>query len=236
MPQPVFHFKQFSIQQDRCALKVGTDGVALGAWADVADARRILDIGTGTGLLALIAAQRNGLAHIDAVELDGPSAEQAVENISASPWADRIRVHHMDVRRMCIAEPYDLVICNPPFYAGEMGSPDPRMGVAKHAEGLTFTELSKVIGQVLAPEGRLAVISPVNREEDLLSAMGRIGLEPVRRCLVLYLEQRPPKRVLIELAHEGTPKTPQEELVVEHTPGRMTAAYAHLMRDLLLKC
>jgi tRNA1Val (adenine37-N6)-methyltransferase len=100
VPNPQFAFKQFRVQQDRCALKVGTDGVVLGAWANVEEAKRILDIGTGTGLLALMAAQRAPGARIDAVEIDEAAAEQAAENVAASPWADRVRVHRMDVRRM----------------------------------------------------------------------------------------------------------------------------------------
>ena len=114
MPKPEFRFKRFTIRQDRCALKVGTDGVLFGAWANYEGARRILDIGTGTGVLALIAAQRNNEASIDAVEIDDASAEQAAENVAASPWSDRVRVHRMDVRRMKAGEPYDLIICNPP--------------------------------------------------------------------------------------------------------------------------
>lgn len=234
MPNTFFQFKQFTIQQDRCALKVGTDGMVLGAWAVVEGARRILDIGTGTGLLALIAAQRNTTAWIDAVEIDDASAEQAAENAATSPWRDRVRVHRMDVRRMKSDEPYDLIICNPPFYAGEMDSPDARKGLAKHSGELTFEELVKAVSRLIASDGRFACIIPMNREAELLKLAWDADLPVIRRCELRYLEVRPPKRVLLELSPSRT-ALQREELVVEHTPGVFTGAYRALLSELMLK-
>lgn len=228
-----FRFKQFSLQQDRCALKVGTDAVVLGAWADV-DGARILDIGTGSGVLALMAAQRNPVARIDGVEIDEPSAGQAAENAAASPWAARVRMHRMDVRRMRSSEPYDRILCNPPFYAGEMGSADVRTGLAKHDGGLTFTELLEVTARLLAPTGRSACIIPLNREADLCTIAAGHGLFPARRCVLHYLEGRPPKRVLLELVHGPSPLR-TEELLVEHRPGRFSDAYRALLAPFLLR-
>ncbi len=234
MPNDFFQFKQFAIQQDRCALKVGTDGVVLGVWAHVEGAKRILDIGTGTGLLALIAAQRNPTAWIDAVEIDDTSAEQAAENVAASPWSDRVRVHRMDVRRMKSAEPYDMILCNPPFYAGEMDSPDARRGLAKHGGELSFGELIGVVSTLLARDGLFACIIPLNREAELVKLASTADMHVVRRCVLRYLEARPAKRVLLELG--PTPgELRAEELVVEHTPGVFTDAYRMLLRELMLK-
>ncbi|MBK8339943.1 MAG: methyltransferase [Flavobacteriales bacterium] len=168
MPKAEFRFKQFTVQQDRCSMKVSTDGVLFGAWADYANAKRILDIGTGTGLLALIAAQRNTEAWIDALEIDDDAAAQAAENVAASPWADRIRVHRADARRVHAGDPYDLILCNPPYYSGYSASPDARIGLAKHSGELTFPELIDAVGKHLAPTGRLAVIIPANREKQFL--------------------------------------------------------------------
>ena len=230
----MFQFKQFTIHQDRCALKVGTDGVVLGAWAKVEGAKRILDIGTGTGLLALVAAQRAPDAWIDAVEIDEAAAGQAAENVAVSPWAERLRVHRMDVRRMRSSEPYDLILCNPPFYAGEMDSPDARTGVAKHSGELTFAQLIEAVRSMLAAGGRFACIIPLNREAEMMGIAdgARFGME--RRCVLHYLEGRPPKRVLLEFVRGGSPPH-EEELTVEHAPGKYTDAYRALLKDFMLK-
>lgn len=234
MPKPSFRFKQFTIQQDRCALKVGTDGVLFGAWVHYAGARRVLDIGTGTGVLALIAAQRNATAHVDAVEIDDASAEQAAENAAASPWADRVRVHRMDVRRMNAGEPYDLIICNPPYYAGYSTSPDERIGLAKHSGELLFAELIDAVGRLLTSEGRLAVIIPLNREAEFVKEASRIGLLPERRCAVSYVAHRPAKRVLQELSRSAG-EVEDSTLTIEATgPFDYTPEYRALISDLML--
>jgi len=234
MPKPSFRFKQFTIHQDRCALKVGTDGVLFGAWVDHQGAKRILDIGTGTGVLALIAAQRNATATVDAVEIDDDSAAQAAENVAGSPWADRVRVHRMDVRRMNASGPFDLIICNPPYYVGYSASPDARIGLAKHSDELLFPELIEAVDRLLAADGRFAVIIPLNREKEFLREAGRIGVRPVRRCVVRYVAHRPAKRVLLELDRSGRP-VQEEELTIEATgPFDYTPKYRALISDLML--
>jgi tRNA1Val (adenine37-N6)-methyltransferase len=233
MPKPTFRFKQFIVQQDRCALKVGTDGVLFGAWVSYAGAKRILDIGTGTGLLALIAAQRNVEATIHAVEIDDPSAQQAAENAAASPWADRVRVHRMDVRRMRSTDRFDLIICNPPYYSGYFTSPDQRVGLAKHSNELLFGELITAVRELLAPDGRFNVIIPLSREHEFLNAATRAGLAPIRRCVVRYVEHRPPKRLLLEMDRSGR-GTEDLELTIEATgPFDYTPEYRALISDLM---
>ena len=215
-------------------MKVSTDGVLFGAWVDYAGAKRILDIGTGTGLLALIAAQRNAQARIDALEIDDDAAAQAAENAASSPWADRIRVHRADARRVHTGDPYDLILCNPPYYSGYSTSPDARIGLAKHSGELTFAQLIDAVEKHLAPDGRLAVIIPANREKQFLHEAVRIGLATSRRCLIRYVPHRPPKRLLLELDKSGE-MAKETELTIEATgPFDYTPEYRALISDLML--
>lgn len=236
MAKPAFRFKQFTVQQDRCALKVGTDGVLLGGWTRWAGARRILDIGTGTGVLALIAAQRAPEATVDAVEIDDEAAAQAAENVAVSPWPHRVRVHRMDVRRLHASEPFDRIICNPPYYAGYSRSADERVGVAKHSDELLFPDLITVVDRLLAADGRFALIIPLSRERELLRLAEAHGLVAERRCVVRYVAHRPAKRVLLELARKEQVDVPvEEELTIERTgPFDYTPEYRALISDLML--
>lgn len=234
MPNDYFRFKQFIVRQDRCALKVGTDGVLLGAWARYANALRILDIGTGTGVLSLIAAQRNNRAMIDAVEIDAASAEQARENALASPWAERINVFHADVRTWEPSEGYDLVLCNPPFYKGYQASREVRTATAKHDLELSFAELMDVADRSCNPHGRLCMIIPVDRLEELKSLAVGNGFVQSRECLVSYLSNKMPKRVLVEFSRTFDLDVMTVEMAVERYPGEFTPEYKALLRDLAL--
>ena len=168
MHSRAFRSIQFTVQQDKCALKVSTDGIALGAWTEVSGAQHILDIGAGTGILALIAAQRNATAIIDAVEMDEAAAEQARANVANSPWADRVKVHHSDIHSFTTDIRYDLILCNPPYYSAGLMSNDARVDMAKHRLGLSFAELAGIVPGLLSPTGRFTCIVPLPRVQELV--------------------------------------------------------------------
>jgi tRNA1Val (adenine37-N6)-methyltransferase len=233
MAKSVFQFKRFAIHQDRCAMKVSTDGVLFGAWVRHAGAERILDIGTGTGLLAIIAAQRNEAAQVDAVEIDDAAASQAAENVAASPWHARIRVHRMDIRRLRATAPFDLIVCNPPYYSGYSDPSDERVGVAKHGFELQLGDLVEAMERLLAEEGRAAVIIPLNRVRTFMAIATRYGLHTQRRCTVRYVAHRPAKRVMLEVGRREVP-VEEEELTVEASgPFDYTPEYRSLIADLM---
>ena len=142
----MFRFKQFAVRQDRCPMKVGTDGVLLGAWAEVRPGdRRMLDVGTGTGLIALMLAQRSA-AWITAVDIDVECATQAAENFAASPWADRLDAVSVAVQRYDPVEKFDLIVSNPPYYVDSLLSPDEGRNTARHAAGLPFARRTLCVG------------------------------------------------------------------------------------------
>lgn len=234
MPNDYFRFKQFIVRQDRCALKVGTDGVLLGAWTRYANALRILDIGTGTGVLSLIAAQRNTRAIIDAVEIDAASAEQARENAAASPWPDRINVFRADVRHWDHEARYDLVICNPPFYKGHQASSDSRTAVAKHEMSLDLDALVQVVDDLCTDQARACMIIPIDRLVELIALAAAHGFHLSRKCLVYYLSNKAPKRVLVEFSRQFDGQEERTELVVEQVPGEFSPEYRALLSDVKL--
>lgn len=229
----MFSFKQFAIRQERCAMKVGTDGVLLGAWAPecIADGR-ILDIGTGTGVMAIMAAQRNPSARIVGVEIDDMSALQARENAEASPWADRVEIVNADIRSYEAAAPFDLVISNPPYFVDSLKSPDSGRTTARHTVSLDFGELMSAVERLLAPDGRFAVIVPAEAVSRVV-ASGCLALR--RRCDVRSKPSAGPIRTMMEFAagYCGAPEF--SELTIGDGKGGYTAEYVALTRDFYLK-
>lgn len=176
MPADVFEFKQFTIKQDKCAMKVGTDAVLLGAWTNCNDVRSILDIGTGTGVIALMLAQKSN-AYIDAIEIDRNAYEQAIENASNSKWADRINIHHTSLQEF-VSIPrikYDLIVSNPPYFVDSSKASDIERTTARHADLLPYSDMVSAVKKLLADNGKFCVILPVKEGEqfrDLAEAKG----------------------------------------------------------------
>ena len=167
MPNPYFAFKQFVIHHDRCAMKVGTDGVLLGAWTDVSLAHRVLEIGTGTGLVALMLAQRCG-ATILAIDIDKDAVGQAQENVSASPWGNRVEVGEQDVRSYETNMLFDTIVSNPPYFIDSLKCPDGQRSTARHTDTLHADELMEKVPELLTPEGKFSLIIPFEQSEELV--------------------------------------------------------------------
>lgn len=232
-----FQFKQFTVQQDRCAMKVCTDACVFGAWAGTLEAKRILDIGTGTGLLALMAAQRNKEAHIDAVEIDPEAANQARENISHSPFAERIEVLQTPIQNFNPPDRYDTILINPPFFQSDLRSPDVRINQAHHAESLTFSELLSAVARLLEAGGTWHVLLPPDESTVLTNMALSQGWSKEKELTLYHTFDRKPFRVMSTFT-EGTllpQKVPSEQLAIFEGDGKThTLAFRELLQEFYL--
>lgn len=238
----MFAFKRFTVRQDQCAMKVGTDGVLLGAWARVEHCSHILDVGTGTGLIALMAAQRSE-AHIVGIDLDADAVLQASGNAVSSPWGHRIRVMEMDVRTVSSerlgmeADNYplfDAILCNPPYFENSLKSPDAARTMARHTDTLTFDELARSAARLLCPEGELSVVIPYERAADMTVSAACYGLFATRQTIVCPVEGGKPKRMLMAFSRQGASHTP-ETLCIQDSRRQYTPEYVRLVKDFYLK-
>lgn len=236
LPNPFFDFKKFRIEQSGAAMKVGTDGVLIGAWAALRGTeRRILDIGTGTGLVALMAAQRCPAARLDAVEIDADAAATARDNATRSPWGERVAVFHSAIQDFAPRPEalYDAVLSNPPFFVDSLKAPAAARSTARHNDTLSFDALAAAAARLLAPEGFLAVVYPTAEAVAFEAAAARVGLHPRRRLRVRGTPTGAFKRTLTEYVRHPT-ATVEEELTIQHAPGQYTDEYRRLTRDFYL--
>ncbi|UII32385.1 methyltransferase [Fulvivirga ulvae] len=231
-----FDFKQFSIRQEFSAMKVGTDGVLLGAWANIAGSARILDIGTGTGLIALMLAQRNPSAVIDSIEIDKESAIEASGNVSRSPWADRVKVLHESIQNFSsdTSATYDLIVSNPPFF--NAGTPSPAAGrhQARHTSQLSQRDLVLATAKLLSNHGRFCVILPVTESEQFISTAAGSKLWPGRKTIFFPKARKHAERHLIEFSRKNTAYK-EDRLVQYDEHGEWTDDYKNLTRDFHIK-
>lgn len=232
----MFRFKRFTINQDRTPMKVGTDGVLLGAWVNIyGEERRILDIGTGTGVIALMMAQRSE-ASVDGVEIDEASALQATENVEASPWSERVSIHHTEIQGYRPNERYDLIVSNPPYFVDSLTSPDSGRTTARHTTQLSFTELVDAVARLLGPDGRFAIILPT-QESQLFDVQSHKKLHLHRRCNIHSREGGEVKRVMSEykLGDNNTKIEPEEISIERDKRHDYTDEYRKLTGDFYLK-
>lgn len=205
--EQTFRFKEFEVRNAASAMKVGTDGVLLGAWMPVGAS--VLDVGAGCGLISLMAAQR-GAARVIGVEIDGCAAEEASANVAASPWPDRVEIVHDDFfaaaeRMTASGYRFDTVVSNPPFFIGGQYSPDASRLMARHGISLDFPQLISTASTLLAPDGRMALVSPADRRDDIELAVALSRLYVRRRCEVSTKPGAPPVRLLWEIAQTPGP-------------------------------
>lgn len=240
MANSYFEFKKFTVRQDLCAMKVGTDGVLLGAWVSLAGSRDVLDIGTGTGLIALMLAQRgeseNRPLRIDALDIDAGAVEQAALNIQASPFSDRIRTECQSfVSYALLSEKrYDLIVSNPPYFHNSLKCPDIQRNTARHTDTLTLEELLEGCCRLLSPAGRIALILPAARKEELVRLARPLGLNIIRQTDVSSIEGKPPKRLLAELS-PAAQHCAADSMALESALRRYTPEFTALIKDFYLK-
>ncbi|MDI9877981.1 tRNA1(Val) (adenine(37)-N6)-methyltransferase [Flectobacillus longus] len=228
----MFQFKQFTIHQDQCAMKVSTDACILGAWVDVAQAENILDIGAGTGLLSLMMAQRCP-AHIDAIELDLPAFEQAKSNITQSKWSERIGVFHGKVQEFSANKKYDYIVSNPPFYQNHLKSEKAQKNQAHHTETLSFEELLDSVLRLRTTSGKFAVLLPAYEANVLESLAINKGLFPQNRLTVRHRDGAKVLRVITEYGAEvGEVKS--QELFIKNAQEQYTEEFITLLKEYYL--
>ena len=236
MSRDSFKFKQFVVHQERCAMKVGTDGTLLGAWAELNQYDgRVLDIGTGTGLIALMMAQRYPEAHVTAIDIDEMAVSQAAENVRNSPFTNRIKVLKADVKAFETTEMFDSIVCNPPFFNNALLCPDNQRTQARHTLSLSYRDLMAAAWRLLSEEGLFSVIIPNNFFQQLESEAHLAGFFLTRVFCVRTIEGRPIKRYLLELSKKPHNELIKNDVVIEITPNMRSEWYRELTQDFYIR-
>ncbi|MBC3766909.1 methyltransferase [Neptunicella marina] len=215
-------------------MKVGTDSIMLGSWVKPGNARRMLDVGTGSGLLALMLAQEAGAADFDivAIDIDQAAVEQAGRNIAASLWSDKIRVFYQSLQ-LCEKGPFDLIISNPPYYpAGQ--SFDPQRQQARHQAGLNFDDLMRHVARLLADNGRFACVIPAQFERQLLNSAAQSALYLNRRLAVKSTPNKAVSRLLLEFSAQQAASADKVQLFIRNLNGEYSEDYKNLCREFYL--
>jgi tRNA1Val (adenine37-N6)-methyltransferase len=252
MASACFKFKQFTVWHDRCAMKVGTDGVLLGAWCPV-DSRasssksfksckgfKVLDAGTGSGLIALMLAQRLPEAQISAIDIDSGAVEQARYNFSVSPWAARLDCQQTALQEVEGEAIYDLIISNPPYFQDSLKNPDSQRAMARHTDTLSYEELLKHSARLLTKEGIIALVLPIEAEQQIIALGQRYGLYPTHITRVYPKPGKEAKRLLIALSKHTSNSTELKStpyyssLTLESETAPRSEAYKELTKEFYL--
>ena len=253
-----FQFKQFYVRHDKCAMKVGTDGVLLGCEAPLPDyPSHVLDVGTGSGLVALMMAQQKSQAQIDAIDIDPFAVEQAKENFAASPWSDRLHAYHSSLQewqkvndKCSNGNYYDLIVSNPPYFRNSLKNPDKARQLARHTDTLSYEDLLIHSTRLLKPEGVLTLILPASAEEEMVGVATRLALSAkyspkeksflycVSMLRISIKEGQPPKRVIMYFRKLEARKMPYicfySSCFIEDKNGGRSFFYQELTKDFYL--
>lgn len=213
-------------------MKVGTDGLLLGAWAQ--GGKHVLDIGTGTGLIALMMAQRFPDAHVDAIDIDADAASQAEENARRSPFADRVAVRCVSLQEYVEEREYDSIVCNPPFFTQSLQSPDSKRTLARHSVALPFDDLFRHARRLMSEDGVLSIVVPSDALSQIETAAVMNNLFLVRRCFVRTTRKKPARRLLLSFSQKPSPFH-DEEGVIQEAVNEPSEWYRNLTCDFLLK-
>ncbi len=241
----VFNFKRFAVVNERSAMKVNTDGVLLGASMTIKPTdRAMLDVGTGTGTIALMAAQRafeglravdDGLIHIDAIDIDEASAAEAGMNFMNSPWAGNMKIHHQSLDGFAAAADtkYDLIFSNPPYFEDSLPAPEERRCNARHTIGLSYRELLEFAAERLTEKGRFSIVLPAGQEAALTRCARMNGLHLFRIMRVRTVPRKAPGRIVAEFSRERC-AAPEDFVLTIQDEGKYTQEYLSLMHDFYL--
>lgn len=229
-----FTFKQFNIDDSHCGMKVGTDGVALGAWANCDSVSRAIDVGCGSGLIALMIAQRCG-ANIEAIDIDSGACHDARQNVEASPWAHLISVIEGNITDFQAATPADLIISNPPFFGEGEQATSAERALARHEGSLNYSSLIDFAAKTLTPNGRLAFIYPYGHEDEIIYKAEMSHLKLRRICYLKQTSSRQPIRTMFEFSHIDGP-IEKETIAIRNDDGRGYAPrFSELCKDFYLE-
>jgi tRNA1Val (adenine37-N6)-methyltransferase len=240
MPNSYFQFKEFTVYQERCVMKVTTDACLFGAWAAAQAkgdkggriATNVLDIGTGTGLLSLMLAQKDAGALVDAIEIDEEAYDQAKENVAISPFPDQIQVTHTDVKAISFLKKYDLIISNPPFYEREIQSEDAKKNIAWHNSGLLLEELLPIIKRNLSTAGRFYLLLPFKRNEEIKKILCRENLFVSKIVFVRQSTNHDYFRIMIsgKLSNGNNEETVIDEISIWDDAQQYTEQFKQLLQ------
>jgi tRNA1Val (adenine37-N6)-methyltransferase len=233
MANPTFRFKQFELSDTRCAMKIGTDGVLLGAWADCGNVKTAIDVGTGSGLLALMIAQRATDSLITALEIDEGAAADARDNIAASVFSRRINVIIGDFAKYRPTIKVDLIVSNPPYFTTGEHSADTTRATARHQDGLTFENLARYADEHLSPNGSLALVAPFEALDEIIYRCEMSHLKLRRQCTIYSKADKEPIRVLCQF-YRTDGKIEQTGLIIRQADNSYSADFAELTKDFYL--